>query len=255
MEVIQNGKKVIYVSQDNYYLANPIEQDTIYYCDSATSCIVLIAEGYSEKYKNDVALISHLSRPGRFDMYFSLVKDTFGTGKVKIFASGANPPEPCPKTGGGFDTTALRNATQVIGWLSSKEIDLDQVSLKLGQGNPAIYDNDLDCYSISFDSSNNMTVSNKRVYLTLEQRDPTLGVQTLFCIYGDENAIRDQKADFTENEKVGLVFRARKAGLHEAVDMSDEQILEKYSSTPDFEVPWFCDSIRQAAKYTLEYPN
>jgi len=255
MELIQNGKKVIYVSQDNYYLADPIEQDTIYYCDSATSCIVIIAEGYSEKNGKEVALISHLSRPGRFNMFFQIVKETFGGGKVKIFASGANPPEPCPTQGGGYDTTALRNATQVIGWLASNEINLDQVSLKLGQGNPAVYDNDLDCYSISFDKSNNMTVSNRRIYLTLEQRDPTLGVQTLFCIYGDENSIRDQKADFTVNEIVNLVVLARRAGLHEAVDMSDEQILDKYSSTPDFEVPWFCDSIRQAAKFTLDYPN
>lgn len=254
MDLIENGKKVIYVSQDNYYLVNPIEASTIYYCDSATSCIIIIATGYSSVHNSEIALISHLSRPGRFDDYFSIIEKNFDSSDmVKFFAAGANPPERYKKASGGYDTTALNNATQLISWLAAKHITLDQVSLRLGQGDPAIYDNDLDCYSISFDEQKAMTVTNRRIYITQEQRDPDQGLQTLFCIYGDPNFVRNQTDTFTEKEISVLVNAARNAGLEEAAKMSDKEILNKYSSTPEYEVPWFCDSIRQAANYVINY--
>ncbi len=249
MDIYQNGKKIVYVSQDNYCLVDSPDENTVFYCDSATSCIILITTGTSKKTGNEATLISHLSRPGRFNAYFDLVNEIFGDNLVKIYASGANPPEKYVKKTGDVDKTALRNASQVIAWLSSKAQTIDQVSLKLGQGNPAIYNNNLDCYSISFDSSKTAFVSNTRVYLTDEQRDPTGGLQTLFCIYGDPNVIRNQYAGFSENEIQALVAAAKDAGLDNAATMSDEEILEHYSSTPEYEVPWFCDTIRQAAVF------
>jgi len=254
MELYQNGKRIVYVSQDNYCIVkSPDDVDTVYYCDSATSCIVLITTGLCNKTGTEVSVISHLSRPGRFDAYFNLVKQVFEGNLVKIYASGANPPERYRKKTGDYDTTALRNASQVIAWLASKTMNIEQVCIKVGQGNPAVYNNNLDCYSISFDSLKNASVSNARIYLTDKQRDPTGGVQTLFCIYGDPEKIRNQYDDFTESEIQSLVGAAKNAGLDKAATMSDEQILENYSSTPEFEVPWFCDSIRQAAKFVKNY--
>ena len=251
MDIFQNGKKIVYVSQDNYCLVQCPNENTIYYCDSATSCIILITTGISVITKKEETLISHLSRPGRFNAYFEFVSKNFGDNPVKIYASGANPPERYIKKTGDVDTTALRNASQVVAWLSSKAQTqtIEQVSLKLGQGNPAIYNNNLDCYSISFDSSRMALVSNTRVYLTDEQRDPTGGLQTLFCIYGDPNSIRNQYDDFSKYEIQALVAAAKNAGLDSAATMSDEEILEHYSSTPEYEVPWFCDTIRQAAVF------
>lgn len=253
--ISQNGKKVVYVSQDNFYIVDlDCSKDTIYYCDSATSCIVVITVGYSSHFDKKVAIISHLSRPGRFDDYFSKVEALFGDNEmVKLYASGANPPERYKKQDGTYDTTALRNATQVVKWVSSGKVNLEQVSLKFGQGNPAIYTNNLDCYSLVCGGDGGCEITNNRIYLTDEQRDPTNGVQTLFCIYGDSNVIRDQSEAFTDEEIDRYVSMAISAGLQKAEYMSDEEILTHYSSTPQYEVPWFCDSIRQAAKFVNKY--
>ncbi len=253
--IYQNGRQVIYVSQDNFYIADlDSSKDITYYCDSATSCIVLISIGYSCYFEKHVAVISHLSRPGRFDNYFSKVKTIFGCDElVKVYAAGANPPDRYTREGGEDDTTALRNATQVSKWVSSGSIRLDQVSLKFGQGNPAIYTNNLDCYSLVCSSDGTLDITNSRIYLTNEQRDPTGGVQTLFCMYGDQNVIRNQSSDFTNDEIEKYVSEAHSNNLEQAVDMSDKEILATYSSTPEYEVPWFCDSIRQAAMYVKNY--
>ncbi len=250
--IYQNNKEIIYVSQDNYYIADLTGKNVVYYCDSATSCIVIISIGFSEDYGKKIALISHLSRPGRFEKYFSMVETLF-TGDVAIYASGANPPEPCLKADGKYDYTAVRNAKQVSEWVESGRVQVKQASLKFGQGNPAIYNNNLDCYSLSCDKTGNYKVSNDRIYLTNEQRDPTGGVQTLFCIYADPAEIRDQKENFTESEIAELVQCAHDKNLEQAAEMTDKEILSTYSSTPEYEVPWFCDTIRQAGLFVKNY--
>lgn len=245
----QNSKEIVYISQDNYCIADLTGgKDVVYYCDSATSCIVIISMGYSEYCGKEIALISHLSRPGRFENYF-LKAETLFNGEVDVYASGANPPAPCLRADGTYDYTALRNAAQVSKWVSSGRVQVRQASLKFGQGNPAVYTNNLDCYSLSCDKAGNFKVSNDRIYLTNEQRDPTGGVQTLFCIFADPSAIRDQMESFTESEIAELVKRAHDKNLERAAEMTDEEILSTYSSTPEFEVPWFCTSIRQAGLF------
>lgn len=241
--IYQNNKEIIYVSQDNYYIADLTGKNVVYYCDSATSCIVIISIGFSKDNGKEIALISHLSRPGRFEKYFSMVETLF-TGAVTIYASGANPSN---------DDTAVRNAKQVSKWVESGRVQVKQASLKFGQGNPAIYTNNLDCYSLSCDETGNYRVSNDRVYLTNEQRDPTGGVQTLFCVYADPAEIRDQKENFTESEIAELVKCAHDKNLEQAAEMTNEQILSTYSSTPEYEVSWFCDTIRQAGLFVKNY--
>lgn len=252
-EIYQNDTEVYYVSQDNYYLADLDSGKNItYYCDSATSCIVIIAVGYSSRQHKHMAAISHLSRPNRFEKFFGIVEEYFKD-EVSIYASGANPPSPCEKSNHEYDYTALKNAAQVAQWVFSGKITLHQASLKFGQGNPSIYTNNLDCYSIICSESGNLTVDNNRIYLTNEQRDPTGGVQTLFCMYGDPSVIRLQSDPFSKDEIETLVKSAKEHNLQQAADMSDEEILQTYSSTPKFEVPWFCDNIRQAGNYVKTY--
>ncbi|MCI8410692.1 MAG: hypothetical protein HFJ09_15770 [Lachnospiraceae bacterium] len=252
-KINQNNKEIVYVSQDNYYVADlSLGKDIVYYCDSATSCIIIITVGYSEYCQKDVALISHLSRPGRFDDYFSKVNILFNK-DVDIYASGANPPYPYLRKDGTYDYTALRNAEQTVKWISSGRVQVRQVSLKFGQGDPSIYTNNLDCYSITCDKKSNIMVNNNRIYLTNEQRDPTKGVQTLFCMYGNPMAIRLQTEEFSDEEIAALVQQAHDNNFEGAADMSDEEILATYSSTPEYEVPWFCDSIRQAGLFVKSY--
>lgn len=89
-------------------------------------------------------------------------------------------------------------------------------SLKFGQGNPSVYTNNLDCYSIACDKNSNITVSNDRIYLTEEQRDPTGGVQTLFCMYGNPDLIRNQAKSFSYDEIEVLVQEAHNNNLEQA---------------------------------------
>lgn len=249
----QNGQDIYYISQDNYYMADILNlSNTKFYCDSATSCIVIIVVGYSAKEQKTLAAISHLSRPGRFDNFFSLIQETF-SGEVDVYASGANPPYPCEKIDHSFDYTALRNATQVSEWVSSGTLNIKLASLKFGQDNPSIYTKNLDCFSIAYNMEKGIEVTNNRIYLTVQERDPSGGVQTLFCIFGNPDKIRLQSDPFREEEVRDLVAKALADGFDKAADMSDEEILATYSSTPDYEVPWFCSTIREAGNYVKKY--
>lgn len=240
-----------YVSQDNYLIAerDALKNPTLY-CDSATSCIIIIVTGRLQTGRDGIA-ISHLSHPGRFNYFFGCVQQYF-SGDICVYAAGANPPEPCKKSDGTYDYTALNNALQVSNWIVSAKdrIRVCQASMRFGIGNPAIYSNNLDCFGINMDT---IAVSNQRFYLTDVDRDPTNGVQTLFCMFGNPSFVRDQRKLFAEDEIKTLVVEARKHGFQQAADMDDETILKTYSSTPDFEVPWFCSTIRTAGVFVRDY--
>lgn len=249
----QNGRDIYYISQDNYYMADILNvKDSVFYCDSATSCVVIVVVGFSSREQKTLAAISHLSRPGRFENFFKLVEETFN-GEIKVYASGANPPYPCEKSDHSFDYSALRNATQVSEWVASGKNNFKQLSLKFGQGNPSVYSHNLDCFSISYNENLGIEVTNNRIYLTDDERDPSGGVQTLYCIFGDPTQIRPQNEPFSKVEIDELVAKAREDEFYKAADMSDEEILSTYSSTPDYEVPWFCSTIRKAGDFTKNY--
>lgn len=241
----QSGRDFFYVSQDNYYIADLENgKDITYYCDSATSCIIIFAVG-KDSNGNKKATISHLSRPGRFEMFFSIAEELFENDRnVHIYASGANPPS---------DDTADRNAKQVTEWVSLMKSKGWKSDVSFGKGDPSVYNNNLDCYSLHCDGHGNINVSNDRIYLTVDQRDPTGGLQTLFCVFGDENTIRLQTDIFSESEIVKLVEDGKKKKFDLAATMDDDQILKHFSSTPQYEVPWFCDTIRQAGLYVKNH--
>ena len=100
----------LYVSQDNYEImpvGGLVKYYHYLYCDSATSCIVVIVSGKAQDGRPSIA-ISHLSRPQRFAKFFSEVENNF-TGEICVFAHGANPPQPGTNSDGTPDYTALRN--------------------------------------------------------------------------------------------------------------------------------------------------
>ncbi len=124
--------------------------------------------------------------------------------------------------------------------------------IRVGVGNPSIYTNNLDClcFNLSKDA-----VSMEREWLADTERDETGGLQTLYCIFGDQSEVRPQSVPFTDEESEKLVNTAKEKSFENAADMTDDEILSTYSSTPAFEVPWFCDTIRSAAQYVANKIN
>jgi hypothetical protein len=253
---------VFYVSQDNYVVTyyDGFSPALKLYADSATSCVIIIVVGKDRNGKNLIAM-AHLSRPGRFQYFFNIVALCF-CGEVQAYASGANPAEPIP-TKLGVDYTAFRNANITIDWVKEHRISINelpssatadnfqikQATLSFGQGNPSIYANNLDCFGIQ---TKDASVSKDREWLaSANEQNATVGIQTLFCMYGDKNLVRPQSRDFTQDEIDELIEQAKRdttKNLSKVANMSDADILQTYSSTPEFEVPWFCDTIRAAAK-------
>ena len=259
----------LYVSQDNYEImpvGGLVKYYHYLYCDSATSCIVVIVSGKAQDGRPSIA-ISHLSRPQRFAKFFSEVENNF-TGEICVFAHGANPPQPGTNSDGTPDYTALRNLGIVNDWISNHsavthsgdKLTIIQATLLFGEGNPSVYESDLDCYGVDISNPKNLIVSNKRFALSAVDRDPSGGLQTLFCIYGlriepqmvllrtAEAFDRSNPNSLYANEQKLLTI-AGEDNFERYANMSDAGILAALSSTPDAEVPWFCDTIRQAAQY------
>lgn len=255
--VTEDSPDYFYVSQDNFVICsvNTVKPIRLY-ADSATSCVIIIAIGANGK-----ICMSHLSRPGRFKMFFDVIKRVL-TGEIEIFAAGANPPEPIDTGNGSFNYTALRNAYIVTHWAGQFTPttenacgDIKRLTLRLGEGDPSIKENNLDCLGIltASQTSPNTVINNERIELTQEERDPTGGIQTLFCIYGNPDYTMNALETFTPTEVDLLVQLARRDNLQSAADMTDDEILHTYSSTPGCEVAWFADSIRQAANFVKSY--
>ncbi len=261
------SKDVFYVPQDNYEIVNigqPLAWNQLY-CDSATSCIVVIVTGTSKEGWPAVA-ISHLSRPDRFDRFLQLVEETFAD-DISFFAHGANPPQPGCKDG-QTDYTALRNLNIVNQWVLAHSICCDgavsplitQATLLFGEGDPSKEENNLDCYGIDLSDPAQPVVSNRRFELDLDDRDHSGGLQSIFCSYGlkidppvvlvcASKAFDLSTPGSLARNKPHLVAAAHADNYESYENMTDAEILAQCSSTPDAEVPWFCDTIRESAKY------
>lgn len=249
-----------YVGQDNYYVANLNNPNTTFpekylYSDSATSCIIIIVEG-KDKNNNPIVALSHLSRTDRFNAFFNLVDGLF-LGTASVFAQGANPPS--------ADASKTNTGT-VLKWLNSHVPPpsggtpasmawyLDQATLSLGLGNPQ--EADRGDYGIDL---SNMIVTNQSFTLTDAQRDPTLGVQTLFCVFGlkvDPPLVLHHSTDsFAKADIDRLVAAANADNWTDILYMTKDEVLNKYSSTPEYEAPWFYATLRESALYVKNYKS
>lgn len=242
-----------YVSQDNYYIANLNQPNSKHpekylYSDSATSCIIVIVEG-KDKAKNPIVAVTHLSREQRFFDFFKLVDQTFW-GPASVFAQGANPPSA---------PASIKNTTTLLTWIMAHKQETpssiwyaDQVTLSLGLGDPLA--DDRSCYGIDLET---MTVSNQCFTLTDQQRDPTGGVQTLFCVFGlkinPQAILHKADEDFPKDQVNLLVQKAKENKWESILYMTKDEVLNKYSSTPQYEVPWFFTTLRESALFVKNY--
>lgn len=259
----------LYVGQDNVYVANlnapdPRSPVRYLYSDSATSCIIVVVEG-KDAAGNPLVALAHLSRTDRFLAFFALVAGTF-VGPVNVFAQGANPPQPAVKAGVAT-YTSLQNEQTVIQWVQANTYIppatgpsqppawfIQQSTLSLGLGDPN--QDDRGCYGIDLGT---MTVSNQAFGLTPLQRDPTGGVQTLFCVFGLQASppivLQPATQSFTEEQIAALVALANQAGWTSILYMTAGEVLDKYSSTPQYEAPWFYETLRMSAAFVRDYNN
>ncbi|MCP3977364.1 MAG: hypothetical protein GY720_22975 [bacterium] len=101
-----------------------------------------------------------------------------------------------------------------------------------------------------------MVVSNRPFDLTLEQRDPTGGAQTLFAVFGMKIYppvwLWNSDCTFDRETISRLVDAANRDDWTKILDMTDEEILRTYSSTPQWEVPWFVATLKESAHFVAD---
>jgi hypothetical protein len=246
---------LLYVPQDNYYLMNLNMPAAVkyLYTDGATSCIILVLAGQDQQH-NPLVAVAHPSSPARLLQFFRLAAKHF-YGAAAVFAQGANPPD---AEGSKNNISALLRwmqahfQTQVprsvpgIGW------HLTQVTLALGAGHPQ--EDNRGCAGIDLAT---LTVSNQNYLLTEEQRDPTGGAQMLFSIFGltvkSPMPLHNAREAFRPDELDRLVKEARIDNWTDILDMTEAQVLARYSSTPACEAPWFYAALRKSALYVKNY--
>ena len=127
------------------------------------------------------------------------------------------------------------------------------MDLSLGMGNPNSGEGTFGI-CVARESSQYLQVSNTYYHLEPADRDPRGGLQVLFCKFGEAAgmALRHYKQAFSEAEVAVLMQTARAAGFGAAAYMEDGEILQRYSTTPEWEPRWFCDRVREAARLVGE---
>lgn len=260
----------LYIPQDNYYLADlaqvPKNEPIEYlYSDGATSCIIVIVEGQSRA-KTPLVALAHLSKKESFHAFFELVNQHF-VEDIVVYAQGANPPEEHKNESQQKDPEELEedqqdsyNNTQIIQqWViqhssivESKGFYIREQVLALGKGHPL--EANRDCLGINLQTRQ---VSNQRFTLTTKQRDEYDGLQTLFSLFGHELApplyLRSVDQPFTQEQIITLLYLAHGYDWTNILSLDDEDMLYYFSTTPDCEVPWFCESLRQSALYVQKH--
>ncbi len=241
-----------YVGQDNYYLGpRDSEWPRYIYSDSATSCIILILEGYGRD-KQPLIALAHLSCNERFQAFFDLVDQHF-QGPVSLFALGANPPDIASSKHNShilIDWIQAHRPQVHAGTLRMKAWYVDQTALALGFRVPKKERSG--CAGIDVRTG---IVSTQAYTLTEKQRDPTGGIQTLFSIFGltldPPLVLHEATQEFYSEEIEELVQAAKDARWENILQMNTSQILNLFSSTPDDELPWFSHTLRTSAEYVM----
>lgn len=244
-----------YVAQDNYHLVDVLEAEVpktinYLYSDGATSCIILIIVGRNAK-GNALVGLAHLSKLASFEAFFELIKQNF-RGGLAIYAQGANPPE-------NTDADVLTNEQILMDWIDAHSLPttqsvfyVSQQTLALGEGNPL--EANRDCLGIDLKT---LQVSNQRLTVTSMHRDEYQGLQTLYSLFGQELPLplwlRSAVQPFTQGQIINLVNIAFHYNWNDILAMSDDEMLHYFSTTPQYEVPWFCDALRQSARYVQNH--
>lgn len=257
-----------YIPQDNYYIANldkpnAANPEKYLYSDSATSCIIIIVTGKNAAGES-IVVLSHLSKPACFEAFFQLIADHF-RGEVCVFAQGGNSPatfasdkdeqaQEFPVLDDALRNLHIFNKWHVPNTFPQKQETwyITRAALWLGTGNPL--ESNRDCFGIDLAT---MQVSNQRFELTETGRDVTGGLQVLFSIFGSDLnppiAFRVSNTPFTQAQIKQLIAIAYSYHWLEILDMDCTDILHYFSTTPQCEVPWFCQTLRQSAQYVKDH--
>lgn len=239
-----------YVDQGNYLTMQvPSSGDAIFtlYSDSATSCIITVLFG-SKGGQTEVS-IAHLDSPGCIQAFFDVVKRR-DYDVIEVFAQGANPPD---------NETSIENAGAFEKVLAGLQVERQELFLL--EGDPR-EDNRGD-FGANV-SARGAQVTNQPYTLELTERDPTCGGQTVYCIMRRQEdppqQIRDAGAPFTfpelvELSQIALSFSKDpndpSTAFTNIVNMESEAIRESWSTTPQYEAPWFSDQLKMGAAFAV----
>lgn len=240
-----------YVDQGNY-LTLPLvdDQPLTVYSDSATSCIITIVVANTGS--SSTVTLAHLDSPECIKTFFSIIETRNADG-YQIMAQGANPPD---------NNISKQNATQLSVNIDALGPKVSSAELSLLQGNPL--DKNHGDFGLSFDGKGSVVASNQPYTLQLFQRDPSCGGQTVYCIMRRQEQppvqIRDAGLPFTHSELVELAsialhFRKTRndpaTAFTNIVNMESEEIRNNWSTTPEYEAPWFSDQLKLGAAFSI----
>lgn len=240
---------LLYVAQGNYQTFEVADQPLCAYSDSATSCIIVVLlRVWAHR---TTVTIAHLDSPACIAAFFQCMRDP-SVIRYSIVAQGANPPS---------NTTAKENARALK--LAVKTLSIKDANLQLAAGDPRECNRGM--LGVSYvPGQRAIKVSNQPYTLTLTQRDPSCGGQTVYCIMRRQEQppvqIRDAGIDFTHTELVELAQIALKfqksanapeTAFTNIVNQSSEEILNSWSSTPAYEAPWFSDQLKMGAAFAI----
>ncbi len=241
----------VYVDQGNHQFLELVsgEKRTIY-SDSATSCIIVAVVANTAD-RNTVTL-AHVDSPDCIQAFFAIVEGQNADG-YQIIAQGANPPE---------NDTAQQNTAQLRASVEAMGTKVTRSELFLLEGDPR-GENRGD-FGLAFHGDGTATATNQPYNLHLYQRDPTCGAQTVYCIMRRQEdppvQIRDAGTPFTHPElvelsSIALVFRKDKTDPSTAftniVNLQSDEILQLWSTTPEYEAAWFSDQLKLGAAFAI----
>lgn len=240
----------IYVDQGNYHTLDLSAKPLTIYSDSATSCIITIVV-MARGDRNTVTL-AHLDSPGCIKAFFEVIT-TQGADGYQVIAQGANPPD---------NKTAIENAAQLEASVQALGKLVTNKQLFLLEGDPR-NDNRGD-FGMTYGGDGKATVTNQPYSLKLYQRDPTCGGQTIYCIMRRQESppvqIRDAGVPFTHPElvelsSIAIQFRKDKndpsTAFTNIVNLQSEEIRQNWSTTPEYEAPWFSDQLKLGAAFAI----
>ena len=235
-----------YVDQGNY-LCLPVEGPVSLYSDSATSCIITVVFGTRDG-RTEVTL-AHLDSPSCIEAFFRIVAGR-GYTELQVFAQGANPPD---------NATSKENAEAFRAEIH--RLQPARSELFLEEGDPR-QDNRGDFGVVA--TVDGAVVTNRQYVLELTERDPTCGGQTVYCIMRRQERppveLRDAGQPFTHAElvqlsQIALAFQKDpkdpSTRFTAIVTLDSEAVRENWSTTPEYEAPWFSDQLKLGAVFAL----
>jgi hypothetical protein len=240
-----------YVDQGNY-LTLPVTKDVLtVYSDSATSCIIIVILATSKSGETTVTL-AHMDSPACITALFKVIKKQANS-SLQIYAQGANPPD---------NKASKDNAKQFKVEIKALGKKVIEQSLFLLEGDPR--KKNRGDFGFRLKSDGNAIVGSQPYTLALTDRDPSCGGQSVYCIMRRQEQppiqIRNSGVPFTHPELVELSaiaieYRKDKSDPTTAftniVNMQNTDILNSWSTTPEYEAAWFSDQLKQGACFAL----